>query len=495
MAEYTVRVHYDRKVVSLKASAGTNLLSLFQTNGITLAAPCAGNGTCKKCTIHSHTQTHNHTPTLKNLSLACQTNIESDLDITLPTAPSALIQSESYYPDLPIVFDTHSKSAFGIAVDIGTTTVVVYLENLKTHVNQGVASFINPQQSFGADVISRISYATEANQLTDLQQSLVAQINQAVEALCKTHGVPISQLNRMNLTGNTTMLHLLKGVDPSPLAQYPFIPVFLDTQKLSAGELGFHLLPDAQLMLLQGLSAFVGADILAGLAATEIPDEDPYSLFLDIGTNGEMALGNRHHIHTCATAAGPAFEGARISCGLGGVAGAIHSFDSNGYQTIDQQAPAGVCGSGLIDVVAFLLKSKQLDPSGYTEKPLAFTESLSLTPQDIREVQLAKAAIAAGIQTLIKRAAINENEIAKVYLAGGFGHAINPQSAADIGLLPSALVSKVIRAGNTAGLGARLSLHASAFIDRLQMVKEKSAYFELSSDMDFNEAFVMNMNF
>jgi len=293
------------------------------------------------------------------------------------------------------------------------------------------------------------------------------------------------------------------GSDPSGLAIYPFTPVFLDEQQLKGSELGLELYNESEVSLLPSLSAYVGADIIAGLAATELSDDEGYSLYIDIGTNGEMALGNKDRILTCATAAGPAFEGANISCGLGGVNGAIHSFDENGFKTIGSAPPSGLCGSGLVDVIAWLLNQDRLDPSGYLEEAVEILDGgktadglpLQLTPQDIREVQLAKGAIAAGIKTLLSEANIDASQVERLYLAGGFGYALHEDSAARIGLIPENLKSKVIRAGNLAGLGARLALHSEEFKKRVDMIREKAEYFELSNHMGFNEAFVMEMGF
>ena len=267
--------------------------------------------------------------------------------------------------------------------------------------------------------------------------------------------------------------------------------------------MGLEACPDAKVRLLPSLSTYVGADIIAGIASTELPDDDEYSLFLDIGTNGEMALGNKSKILTCATAAGPAFEGANISCGLGGVNGAIHSFSGKNYHTIGAGPPSGLCGSGLVDAVAWLLNTGQLDSSGFLEKPVTLLDGkmmadelpLQLTPQDIREVQLAKGAIAAGIQTLISEAGIHDSDISRLYLAGGFGYAMHVETAVRIGLIPASLKDKVISSGNLSGLGARLSLHSDDFNRRIKRIAGKAKYFELSNHMGFNEAFVMKMNF
>ncbi|MBT5425619.1 MAG: DUF4445 domain-containing protein [Bacteroidetes bacterium] len=481
--------------------AGSNLLSILQQQKYYLSAPCGGHGTCNKCSVELIESGEQKSE--KRRVLACEYIIESDLEIILSLENSAKIISESYFPDLNIKYNTVDDQEYGIAIDIGTTTIVVYLEDLHEHKNIAAKSFLNPQKAFGADVISRIQFAGESDGLARLHTTIVDSTDQAIREICTENTIQSEKIKRIVVAGNTTMLHLFKGVDPSSLAQYPFTPVFLDQQIIQAEDIGLKSLPDATLTILPSISAYVGADILAGIAASELPDDDEYALFLDLGTNGEIALGNKNGILTSATAAGPAFEGAKISCGMAGVNGAIHSFSSEEYETIGNTKPSGLCGSGLIDVVAWLLSSQQLDETGFLEKEISFlseeqtgtSNPLQLTPLDIREVQLAKGAIAAGIETLIDKKGISLDQVKKLYLAGGFGYALHTETAAQIGLFPKSMIPKVIRAGNTAGLGARLSLHSEDFITRIIELKDKSQHFDLSTDMGFNERFVMNMNF
>lgn len=483
-----LRIKSDGGTREIKVSQGSTLLNSLQENNFLISAPCAGNGTCGKCSVEKDGG---------KMILACQHIISDDLEISIPQANEMKIQSESYFPDLNIIYNSIDSVSYGIAVDLGTTTVVVYLEALADNKNIATTSFVNPQNSFGADVISRIQFASEDKGLKMLQASLIKDLDKAIRELCKENEIESEAISRVCISGNTTMLHILKGVDPTPLASYPFTPVFTDLQRIEAKEIDIEAIPNAIVDLLPSLSAYVGADIIAGIASSELPDESDYSLFIDIGTNGEMALGNKDKILCCATAAGPAFEGAKISSGMGGVKGAIHKFSEEGYETIGNSKPLGLCGSGLIDVISHLLKTKKLDPTGYLEEAINFLpgSELSLTPQDIREVQLAKGAIAAGIHTLVNKAEIGFDQISKVYLAGGFGYAINPKSAAEIGLFPDELISKIIRAGNTSGLGARLFLQSDDFASRLKRIAAIAEHFDLSTDMGFNESFVMNMGF
>lgn len=478
----------------LEVRPGENLLEVLRQHHIPVHAPCGGNGKCRNCRVEIRQSPDSETG---EQVLACQTTVNADLIVYTEAAEQSSIQAESYFPDIPLEFNKPRNNTFGFSIDIGTTTVVVYLEDLEKHTHTGHTSFLNPQRSFGADVISRILYAKDEKHLSELSATLIREINQAFKSLLKKHNLQQEQISEVTIAGNTTMLHLLVAEDPSGMAVYPFDPAFIEEKTIEAGELGINLSSKTPITLLPSLSAFVGADIVAGIAATDLSDTDEYSLFLDIGTNGEMALGNKTRLWCCATAAGPAFEGAKISCGLGGVSGAIHQFTGEQYKTIGEATARGLCGSGLIDVIAWLLDTEQLDPAGYLEQPVSFLADphLELTPQDIREVQLAKGAIAAGIQTLLEKASVAEDQVSRVFLAGGFGHAIREASAIRIGLLPVSFRKKVIRTGNTAGLGAQLYLHSNKFRDRVKKLAHEAEHFDLSADPYFNDQFVMNMYF
>jgi uncharacterized 2Fe-2S/4Fe-4S cluster protein (DUF4445 family) len=430
---------------------------------------------------------------------ACGVKDERELTVTVPDLSPMSILSESFWPDPEPRFDEYSGpegQAYGLAVDVGTTTVVVFLEDLKNHRNLGSRSFPNPQHTFGADVISRIHFCREKIDGTAiLQQWIIEGITSNALSLCQLAGVDPDSIGRIAVAGNTTMLHLIKGVNPESLSVYPFTPVFLEQQKIK-GIIGTFSQTVTE--LLPSLSSYVGADIVAGFAAVSLNGTDEWKLFLDIGTNGEIVLWNGNRIFACATAAGPAFEGARITCGMPGVDGAICAVNPDGsLETIGNRQPVGLCGSGLVDAVARFLESGIVDPGGFMERPMEVSDKsgVTLDPQDIRELQLAKGAIAAGVEILMTEAGIGVDDIGQVYLAGGFGYALHHWSAARIGLMPRGLETKLIRAGNTAGLGARLWLHSSDFREYVGDLATRMTYVELSEHPDFNDQFVMNMRF
>ncbi|HTX72580.1 MAG TPA: ASKHA domain-containing protein [Rectinemataceae bacterium] len=412
----------------------------------------------------------------------------------------------------------------GVAIDIGTTTIVCFLLDLATGEELGLRSALNAQRSFGADVISRIAASTEGpGGLEALRAAIAGQLARIIAALAEGAGRSLGNVAAITVAGNSTMLHLLAGVSPAAIASAPFIPAFLGTRRLAASELG--LVPHAacRAFLLPGLSGYVGADIVAGMAAVRMGEREGPALFLDLGTNGEIALGDRSGIRCCSTAAGPAFEGAGIEMGMAGVAGAIDAVwleDGELHcSTIGGEAAAGICGSGIIDAVATLLDCGLVDETGRivdageaASLPSAIAAVRSgegrdarilidaargvyLSQGDIRAVQLAKAAVAAGIGSLVHAAGIELSSVSRLWLAGGFGSFIDLRSAIRIGLIPRELRDRVIVAGNTAGAGAIAACLSAERLAECERLPSICTYLELSSRPDFNEIFVDNMVF
>jgi uncharacterized 2Fe-2S/4Fe-4S cluster protein (DUF4445 family) len=420
---------------------------------------------------------------------------------------SILVSQHQYTVKLPFMPGLKANmSAFphGVAIDVGTTTLVFYLVNLITGTIVETRSMLNPQTRFGGDVITRINHAAQKdNGLEDLQRAIVVAINSQLHHFTEVAGIPKEELIRITITGNTTMLHLLKGVDPLPIALAPFNAPFLDEQLLNGKTLGLKCHPEAEVKLLPSISAYVGSDIVAGLASIVPSEKYQRYLFMDIGTNGELALVTPEKIWCCATAAGPAFEGARISCGLGAVAGAISTFENGSYGVIGDEAPVGICGSGLIDVVAFMIDQDLVSHDGLIEEDFELVSTrrtgnglpISITQQDIREVQLAKSAIAAGVNVLLRNAGLAHPDIDAVFLAGGFGNYINHESAMKIGLISPEFRNKIISLGNTSGTGAVLALRSIQFDNLIETLIGRTEYIELSQNDEFTIDFAMNMMF
>ena len=496
-----IKVHSSGKVYTIECSDGKRLLDVIREHGFEVYAPCGGNGTCGKCKVLVKD---------KGYVTSCLYPAGEDMEVILPAPMEASILASQYkfskiMPLAPGDAADLSSYPFGVAIDIGTTTVVFYLVQLITGSVLETQTMMNPQGKYGADVISRIQYCiTNTGGLPTLQKEMVDVINAKILYFAQQHGFAPEDIVKISVTGNTTMLHLLMGEDPSSLAYVPFTPVFTGEQKCRAASLNLKSNVDAEVKVLPSLSAYVGADIIAGMASLAIPEEHPNYLYVDIGTNGEMALVTPDAVYACATAAGPAFEGANISCGMGALGGAIKSYSGqDGYQTIGDMEPVGICGSGLIDLVAMMVRTGVLPADGYLSGDYVVVEAersgnsspIVLTQADIREVQLAKGAICAGILTLIQKAGLTVGEVDAFYLAGGFGNYIRISSAVEIGMIPAGLADKVISVGNASGTGAILAVSSTHFDSELSKTLQHMQLIELSDDDTFNLEFAMNMEF
>jgi uncharacterized 2Fe-2S/4Fe-4S cluster protein (DUF4445 family) len=417
---------------------------------------------------------------------------------------------------------------YGAAFDIGTTTVAAYLYDLTGGKLMGVRSSVNPQCKFGADVISRIDHVKMSRQAAEeMKASITDCINGLIRQLAADSGIDTKCIYEAVFCGNTTMLHFLAGLDASGIAVSPFIPVTCRSMRFSANDLGIEINSRGCCILLPCVSAYIGADTVAAVLASGMYDMDGFSLLVDIGTNGEIVLGGKDGLIACSAAAGPAFEGANIRFGMGGVTGAIDSYSLPGfrYTVIGNTAARGICGSGTVDAVAALLDAGAIDETGAfadgsnaaglpQEVSARFTETdgmrsfilvpehetggagpITITQKDIREIQNAKAAVAAGIETLISEAGISHNDIKNVFLAGGFGSSMHIRSAARIGLLPRQLADRVVAVGNAAGSGASECLLSRKMLGIAEEIANSVKYIELSASALFTENYVENMLF
>lgn len=409
------------------------------------------------------------------------------------------------------IVDLNPAGLYGVAVDIGTTTLAGYLIDLTTGAELAVASALNPQKPWGDDVITRADYARSGG-LDALQEAVTGEINAMIGSMCKKAQVNPASIYSVTLAGNTVMMHLVAGVTPEHIAQSPFIPAFSCALDLPAAELGLNANPNAIATLLPCVAGYIGADTVAGLLAVGMNEGSEPTLLIDIGTNGEIALAAGGSLYACSTAAGPAFEGAHISSGMGGVAGAINKATCDGairFTTIGNAPPQGVCGSGLLDLVAGLLDAGAIDDTGRLDEEAApswieFDDTgvvidreagIHLTGRDIREVQLAKGAVAAGIEVLLAAAGIGIADVRHVYLAGGFGSYMDKRSAGRIGLIPAALVDRTTAIGNSSGAGAKAALLSAPAMEEAKRLARSVQYIELSARKDFQDAFMDKMMF
>lgn len=402
----------------------------------------------------------------------------------------------------------------GMAVDIGTTTLAAYLIDLTSGDILASHAVLNPQKPLGDDVITRSDHARQG-ELPRLQLLVCQALADMATQMCRQCGASEQSIYEVMVAGNTVMMHLLLGVTPEHIAQAPFTPAFTAPVQVRASHLGIEVNPAARLETLPCIAGYVGADTVAAMLACGMHNTDKKVLLIDIGTNGEIALAAGNRIYTCSTAAGPAFEGAHITCGLGSVPGAINkAWVQDGavaYSTIDDAPATGICGSGLLDIAALLLRDGAVDMTGALDAQSAspalcahmqedsfFVErksNIRLTQKDIRELQLAKGAIAAGIEVLLNVAGVAVNDIDCLYLAGGFGTYMDKASAAQIGLIPQALLQKTQAVGNAAGAGARLALTNADMRLAAVELAGRCQYIELSARQDFQNAFMEKMLF
>ena len=486
-----------------RAGQGESLLDILRRGGISMDAPCGGHGRCGKCRVRilsgSFTAGKSGTnapPDGAGWARSCTVYPASDMEIALPHA-AVTGERADVSPAASNAAAGKTIGRAGFALDIGTTTVFARLVDMDTGETIDTLSALNEQRIYGADVMSRISAAREGK-TGELFERINTQVRDMLTRFDRTWDLKKKEC--LVAAGNTVMLHLFVNADPSPLGAAPFTPVFLEAKELPGAGLS---LPVETVVLPPSISAFVGADITAGIAFTGMTEADKTSLLIDIGTNGEMALFHTGKLFCCSTAAGPAFEGAGISCGTGGIAGAVNHIERCGgslvFSTIGGGPPLGICGSGLVDAVALMLDEGVIDETGaFTDEaaeafPIA--EGIALTRGDVRQFQLAKSAIASGITILRKAAGIEADEVEQVYIAGGLGFYLALDKAIRTGLLLPCFKDRSTVLGNTSLEGALRRLIDPAFPARCQDIVTKSVTIEMASDPLFMEEFAENMLF
>jgi len=523
----------DGKRVELPIAEGMSVLDVLSDAGVgDIHAPCGGNGLCGKCLVQEIGEGYLslHPDELRLLSassreqhlrLACRMKPEAGQDVSIALISSKKqAQVVSKFQDRTATIQGRkgfSSPSYGYAIDIGTTTVVVYLSRLDTGEIIDHRSSLNPQTSYGGDVITRIQYTNEhTGGLKLLQKVIVRHLDSLMKDLMNTYQVKTDDIKEIVAVGNPTMIHLFAGKDPSGIAVAPFTPTIDGPLSMMATDVGFVDLPHVNLILPGGVSAYVGSDVTVGVSSSHIMEGTKPVLYIDIGTNGEIVLFDGKGISCCSSAAGPAFEGASIAQGMGAVEGAIDRvwLDEEGlveHSTIGGATAVGICGSAIIDILALLLTIGLVDETGAMddEHPLAekylytgnaglafrITDAVSFTHGDVRQVQLAKAAIAAGSAVLLAEAHLEVSDLGSVVIAGGFGSFIDAISAQRIGLLPQVALGKIIAIGNAAGRGALDVLLSEEEACNVEQIRERAQYIELSSSALFNEYYVEQMMF
>lgn len=464
------------------------LSSLLQQHGAAAAHPCGGRGVCRKCAVRAAGAISAPTPpeAAAGCRLSCQITLLGDAEVWLSEDAGCIETAGS-----TAVLGDAMDGAFGAALDIGTTTLALKLYDLNTGALLAQEGAMNPQRSIAADVMGRIGAAMDGA-LPLLQRMITGALEELLHRACAQAQIVPAQVGSLVVTGNTTMLYLLTGRDPACLSAAPFLADFLfDCRDTLLGIPVYY--PPC-------MNAFVGADITCAVLDSGMHVNHKTALLCDIGTNGELALWKDGTLFVTSTAAGPAFEGAGISCGCGSIPGAIDRvWLENGkpcIHTIGNRTPSGLCGSGLVDAVAAFLETGDIDETGAMEKDaLPLAEGVALLPEDIRAVQLAKGAIAAGIQTLLESAAVSEEEIETLYIAGGFGSHLNVASAAAIGLIHRSMAHRVTILGNAALSGAARILLNRTEASRAGALAGCAVHRNLGGNSRFNQHFMEAMLF
>lgn len=499
-----VTVTKNKSTSEYEARRGQTILTFLQMNRIGgIEAPCGGMGRCGKCKV---------TIEGRGEVLACRTLVADGMHIVLEKEAQAKIAEygichNDYSPD--------GCESLVAACDIGTTTVVCHLIDGTSGEILATQSAPNAQKSFGADVVSRIERAV-AGDLEKMYEAITGQIDSMIRQLCASCGRELP-VERLTVAGNTVMCHLFAGLSPQAIGVAPFMPEELFGKEYAGNRVGMKNC--AIVEILPCVAGYVGSDITADVLAAVPQKSDGQWLLLDIGTNGEMLLGNQTDgFICCATAAGPAFEGAEITMGMPAAEGAIASvrYVNKRLQvgTIGKKEAIGICGSGLLDTLAVLLETGLMDETGMLKEASDVTEKLKtyvgtyedqacvwltdqvcVTQEDIRNLQLAKAAIAAGIEVLLKEKGFSYSDVTGVLLAGGFGSFLNKESAAAIGLIPKELLPVTEAVGNAAGEGARLAAIAKAARVHINKIQKKMRYLELSMQPSFSEIYMDCIDF
>lgn len=515
--------------ISFEVEEDVTLLEALVNHGHFIDNPCNGKGTCGKCKVKIHSgdpgeigvseRKHiREKDEAEGIRLSCLITDWTELEVELiQNERKTKVLTKGYIPE----FEMHFKEGYGISIDIGTTTVAVSLVNLRDGETKADASMVNMQKNFGLDVLTRISYAADnPNGKDKLQEAIVGSINSMIGLVVEETGIDPDEILEIIVSANTTMAHLLMGVDSTSMGRYPYEPAFKESQKVLASEIGLEAGKDTILYTLPHVSAFIGSDVVAGVYVAEMEKKKENQLFIDIGTNGEIVLAKEGKLYSCSCAAGPALEGMNISCGMRAEPGAIEDvlISEKGVElkTIDDEKAIGICGSGILAVVKELLKVGLVKDRGVFVKKEDIAEDdyrydlieldgkkreflmhenprLVITQDDVRQVQLAKGAILSGFLALLNVAGITMDDLDVVYVAGQFGSHLPADSLVGTGILPAGVKDKIQYLGNSAKTGAYMALMNDDIKKELDRIAKDIEYVELAVTENYESIFRKSM--
>ena len=543
--------------VTVEVEPGASLLEAIRRAGVPIASPCDGAGTCGKCRVQVardhglHEHAHDFLTDAERQAgfvVACQAAIHGNVRVEAkPPAETEGLRILSDGHEVVVEVDPWIQKQFvpatdstkilasssvigsetgdttghlyGLAVDIGTTTLVTALVDLRNGRQIATTSSLNPQARHAQDVLSRIKIGSRPEGMAMMQGELIEELNRHAAEVAAEAGIDVRHIYEAIFSGNTTMLYLAVGTDPVSLGKYPYTLTRQGGEHVRAADIGLGISPHGLVYLPPVMSAYVGADISSGILACRLPEEKGVVLFVDIGTNGEMVLGVSGRLTATSTAAGPAFEGMNITCGMRAGHGAVErvALGENGVEarTISDAEPIGLCGSGLLDVVGELAAHGGIDKNGRFQyngnspdkpwkdrwetvdgKPVfRIAGPVYLSQKDVRQVQLAKGAIRAGIELMLKENNLSAAQVDRVLIAGSFGFHLRTESLINLGLLPRAFAGRVEFVGNTSRTGAQALLLNHPSRDSLLRITREVQVQELAKDPAFEKTFLQSLQF
>lgn len=459
------KVEIDGKIIF--ANHGALLSDVIMQSGGRVSHPCGGKGICKKCLVRVNGSDE----------LSCRYRVTSDISVV--TVGEGEILSETGAAQ-----SLELTENICLALDLGTTTLALALVSLDDNKTIKVLTKTNPQRAFGADVMSRIEYCRK-NGVEKLKDAIISAVDSMIAEL------GLKEKIIMYVSGNATMLHLFMGVDCSSIGVAPYTPTFLESRTENGEKLGLHSVE--KVITLPSIDSFVGADIVAGMNYVGLPSKGKYNLLVDLGTNAETVLFTRNSALCTSAAAGPCFEGANISCGMSATDGAVYSYSHGEIKTVGNVPAKGICGTGLVDITAELLRNSTVDETGFMEcESFEVAQGVEITQADIRQYQLAKSAVYSAIVTLLETEKISFDDVENMYVSGGFSAKINIENAVKTGLLPKELAAKCVAVNNSSLLG---TVKFACEKNDLAEFTENAAYIDLSSNPLFSDLFIENMIF